>query len=111
MSELSGEFDYEPDSALRAGKTGLDIVLPMLSQASNYLTDDGILVVEVGYSKSALEQALPQVPFVWLEFEYGGEGVFLLTASQLKNASGRFRCGMLIFGVVQIKIKLVHYVR
>ena len=84
MSELSSEFDYEPDSALRAGNTGLDIVLPMLSQASNYLTDDGILVVEVGYSKSALEQALPQVPFVWLEFEYGGEGVFLLTASQLQ---------------------------
>ena len=84
MSELSGEFDYEPDSALRAGKTGLDIVLPMLSQASDYLTDDGILVVEVGYSKPALEQALPQVPFVWLEFEYGGEGVFLLTASQLQ---------------------------
>jgi ribosomal protein L3 glutamine methyltransferase len=84
MSELSAEFDYEPDSALRAGKTGLDIVLPMLSQASNYLTDDGILVVEVGYSKPALEQALPQVPFVWLEFEHGGEGVFLLTASQLQ---------------------------
>ncbi len=90
MSELSGEFDYEPDSALRAGKTGLDIVLPMLSQASNYLTDDGILVVEVGYSKPALEQALPQVPFVWLEFEYGGEGVFLLTASQLKTHQADF---------------------
>lgn len=90
MSELSLEFDYEPDSALRAGNTGLDIVLPMLSQASNYLTDDGILVVEVGYSKPALEQALPQVPFVWLEFEYGGEGVFLLTASQLQTHQADF---------------------
>jgi ribosomal protein L3 glutamine methyltransferase len=90
MSELSDEFDYEPDSALRAGKTGLDIVLPMLSQASNYLADDGILVVEVGYSKPALEQALPQVPFVWLEFEYGGDGVFLLTASQLQTHQADF---------------------
>ena len=90
MSELSVEFNFEPDSALRAGETGLDIVLPMLSQARDYLTDNGILVVEVGYSKPALEQALPQVPFVWLDFEYGGDGVFLLTASQLQTHQADF---------------------
>ncbi len=94
MSELSLEFDYEPDSALRAGETGLDIVLPMLSQANNYLTENGILVVEVGYSKPALEQALPQVPFVWLEFEYGGEGVFLLTANQLQTHQADFNAAL-----------------
>ena len=81
---------FEPDSALRAGETGLDIVLPMLSQARDYLTDNGVLVVEVGYSKPALEQALPQVPFVWLDFEYGGDGVFLLTASQLQTHQADF---------------------
>lgn len=90
MSELSVEFNFEPDSALRAGETGLDIVLPMLSQARDYLTDNGVLVVEVGYSKPALEQALPQVPFVWLDFEYGGDGVFLLTASQLQTHQADF---------------------
>lgn len=96
MSALSPEFDYEPDSALRAGDTGMDIVLPMLAQASQYLADEGILVVEVGYSKPALEQALPQVPFVWLEFEYGGDGVFLLTASQLQTHQADFDAAVLI---------------
>ena len=94
MSELSVEFDFEPDSALRAGETGLDIVLPMLSQARDYLTDDGILVVEVGYSKPALERALPHVPFVWLDFEFGGDGVFLLTASQLQAHQADFNAAL-----------------
>ncbi len=56
----------------------------MLDQARDYLSDDGILVVEVGYSKPALVQALPNVPFHWIDFEYGGDGVFLLTAKQLE---------------------------
>lgn len=85
VNDLPEEFDFEPGSlALAAGKQGLDIVLPMLQQARDYLTDDGILVVEVGYSQPALEQALPDVPFFWIDFEFGGDGVFLLTAKQLE---------------------------
>ena len=85
VSDLPAEFDFEPSAlALAAGPQGLDIVLPMLQQARDYLSEDGILVVEVGYSKPALEQALPNVPFYWIDFEYGGDGVFLLTAKQLE---------------------------
>ena len=85
VSDLPAEFDFEPGAlALAAGPQGLDIVLPMLQQARDYLSEDGILVVEVGYSKPALEQALPNVPFYWIDFEYGGDGVFLLTAKQLE---------------------------
>lgn len=90
MQALPAEFDYEPGSALTAGEEGLDLVLPMLAQARDYLTDDGILVVEVGYSKPALERALPEVAFFWLEFEFGGDGVFLLTASQLETHQADF---------------------
>lgn len=85
VEALPIEFNFEPGAlALSAGVQGLDIVLPMLQQAREYLTDDGILVVEVGYSKPALEQALPEVPFFWIDFEFGGDGVFLLTAKQLE---------------------------
>ena len=60
MQQLPAEFGFEPGSlALAAGETGLDIVLPMLQQAGDYLTDEGILIVEVGYSKPVLEQILP----------------------------------------------------
>jgi ribosomal protein L3 glutamine methyltransferase len=84
MTQLATEFEHEPGSlALMAGKDGLDLVLPMLHRAADYLTDDGILIVEVGYSQSTLERVLPTVPFLWIDFEFGGEGVFLLTHSQL----------------------------
>ena len=91
MTQLSAEFDFEPGSlALSAGEQGLDIVLPMLSQARDYLTDSGILVVEVGYSKPALEKVLPEVPFFWVDFEFGGDGVFVLTAEQLEKHQADF---------------------
>ena len=91
MAELPAEFQFEPGaSALAAGEAGMDIILPMLVQARDYLTDDGILVVEVGYSKPALEALLPEVPFFWVDFEYGGEGVFVLTADQLEAYQADF---------------------
>jgi len=79
MSSLPQEFLNEPDFALRAEDEGLKIVLEILKYAKEYLTDHGILVVEVGNSKEALEKRMPNVPFIWLEFDRGGEGVFLLT--------------------------------
>jgi ribosomal protein L3 glutamine methyltransferase len=92
MSQLPEEFTFEPgESALAAGESGLDIVLPMLQQARDHLTDDGILVVEVGYSRPALEALLPEVPFFWIDFEFGGEGVFVLSAKQLEACQSDFR--------------------
>ena len=92
MSQLPAEFAFEPgESALAAGESGLDIVLPMLQQARDYLTDDGILVVEVGYTRPALEALLPEVPFFWIDFEFGGDGVFVLSAKQLEVCQSDFR--------------------
>ncbi len=92
MSQLPEEFSFEPGStALAAGETGMDIVLPMLVQARDYLSDAGILVVEVGYSKPALEALLPEVPFFWVDFEFGGDGVFVLTAEQLETYQADFK--------------------
>ncbi len=83
MDSLADEFHYEPRLGLEAGDDGLDIVRRMLPELSRHLNPGGIVVIEVGNSWVALEEAYPDVPFTWLEFEHGGHGVFLLTKEQI----------------------------
>ncbi len=82
---LPPEFHAEPDMAFKGGVSGLDLVLRILSNAKNYLSDHGILIIEVGSSAETLQTLLIDVPFYWLNFERGGDGVFLLTADQVAH--------------------------
>jgi ribosomal protein L3 glutamine methyltransferase len=78
MSALPPEYGHEPDLALRAGADGLDVVRRILAGAPRHLAPEGALFVEVGDSEVRVAEAFPRLPFVWLEFEHGGGGVFLL---------------------------------
>ncbi len=86
MAQLPQEYRHEPENALASGMDGLDATRQILQQAAKHLTDDGILVVEIGHNHAALEQAYPKLPFTWLETSAGDEFVFLLQRDQLPLA-------------------------
>ena len=88
MAALPAEYQHEPLLGLHAGQDGLDIVKRILESAADHLTERGVIAVEVGNSQHALSEQYPEVPFMWLEFERGGEGVFLLTREELQQWFG-----------------------
>ena len=88
MATLPAEYQREPEMALAGGEDGLDLVHTILREAPRFLSDTGLLVVEIGHNRDALEAAYPNTPFTWLETESGNEFVFLLRADELP-APGR----------------------
>jgi len=85
MAQLPNEYRNEPQLALGSGTAGLDHTHTILREATNYLNDDGILIVEVGHNRDALYEAYPDVPFTWLDTSGGDQFVFLLTKAQLQK--------------------------
>lgn len=83
MAELPTEYRNEPQLALGSGSDGLDHTHTILHEAVNYLTDEGILIVEIGHNRDALLDAYPNTAFTWLEVTAGNQFVFLLTKAQL----------------------------
>ncbi|TYT25139.1 50S ribosomal protein L3 N(5)-glutamine methyltransferase [Luteimonas viscosa] len=88
---LPREYAHEPELGLRAGDDGLDIVLRMLRDAPLHLTEDGLLICEVGEAERALTALLPELPLVWVEFKVGQMGVFVAERHDLVTHNARIR--------------------
>lgn len=82
MATLPAEYHHEPSSALEADDNGLALVKQILLHAAEFLSPQGLLFVEVGNSDYAVMEKWPDIEFLWLDFELGGHGVFLLDQAQ-----------------------------
>ena len=85
MSALTAEFECEPALGLAAGEDGLLLVDRMLAQAGDYLSDHGVLFVEVGNTQAAMMDKYAFLPMTWVDFEYGGGGVCCILGSDLRQ--------------------------
>ena len=83
MAELPEEYRHEPVNALASGADGLEATRKILAGAAAHLTDQGLLVVEIGHNRDAVLREYPQTPFTWLETSAGDAFVFLLHRDQL----------------------------
>jgi ribosomal protein L3 glutamine methyltransferase len=85
VAGLPREYHHEPVLGLSAGDEGLAIVTCILRESGAHLSEHGVLIVEVGDRQEVLSRRYPQVSFLWFDFEHGGDGVFMLTAAQLRE--------------------------
>lgn len=85
LADMPDEYHAEPAIGLASGKDGLDFTRRLLQEAAEHLTDNGLLVVELGNSWVAMQTAYPHLKLHWVEFEQGGDGVFVISAQDLRK--------------------------
>jgi ribosomal protein L3 glutamine methyltransferase len=83
MQELPAEYKHEPEMALAGGADGMDIVRRIIADARNWLTEDGVLVIEIGNERQHVEAAFGGLNLVWLSTSAGDDNVFLIQAADL----------------------------
>jgi len=84
--ELPEEYLREPAAALVAGADGLDVVRRLLAGLPARMSDEAVLVMDTGATSDALAEAFPRLPFTWVELEYGGDGISVLTKRELMDS-------------------------
>ncbi len=89
MADLPNEFQHEPELALAAGDDGLDLVETILQQAPQHLSDNGVLLVEVGNSLVHMDNRFPGLELEWVELAQGGHGIFAVTKAALERFNNR----------------------
>ncbi|MDO9010509.1 MAG: 50S ribosomal protein L3 N(5)-glutamine methyltransferase [Gallionella sp.] len=87
VASLPQEYLHEPKLSLGSGNDGLDATRTILKHAAEHLTDNGILIVEIGHNRDVLEAAYPHLPFTWLDVAAGDQFVFMLHRNDLLNCA------------------------
>jgi ribosomal protein L3 glutamine methyltransferase len=85
VADLPPEYLHEPELALGSGEDGLDATRIILKHAAKHLTDNGILIVEIGHNREVLEAIYPKLPFTWLDVTAGDQFVFMLHRNDLSG--------------------------
>jgi ribosomal protein L3 glutamine methyltransferase len=85
VKTLPREYLHEPKLALGSGQDGLDATRIIIKNAAQHLTDNGVLVVEIGHNRDELEAAYPKLPFTWLDVSAGDQFVFMLHRNDLSG--------------------------
>jgi len=88
---LPAEYAHEPELGLRAGDDGLDLALKILRDAPDHLSEDGLLVCEIGEAERALVELLPELPLAWVEFKVGQMGIFVVERAELVAHHARIK--------------------
>jgi len=93
MQTLPAEFAREPELGLRAAESGTAIAARIIESAADYLSPEGLLVIEVGNAAPALADRFPDLPMEWPQFERGGQGICIIHAADLGVLKGDFHEG------------------
>ena len=83
MAALPAEYRAEPSLALAGGADGMDFIRTLLRQAPACMSEDAVLVLEIGNERAHFEAAFPQLPVFWLDTSAGSDQVLLLTRTAL----------------------------
>jgi ribosomal protein L3 glutamine methyltransferase len=84
MLALPAEYHAEPALALAGGEDGMDLIRKIIANASDYLSERGALVLEIGNEVEHFHKAFPQIPVIWMDVSAGNEQVLLIQAEDLR---------------------------
>lgn len=84
MRALPAEYHAEPALALAGGEDGMDLIRKIIANASDYLSERGALVLEIGNEVEHFHKAFPQIPVIWMDVSAGNEQVLLIQAEDLR---------------------------
>ena len=83
MQALPAEYRAEPALALQGGPDGMDLVRPLLRDAARHMSEQAVLVLEIGHERRHFEAAFPRLEVAWLETSGGHDQVLLITRDSL----------------------------
>lgn len=89
VDAMPEEFHREPRMSLDGGRDGLDIIRKLLRQARDRLKPHGIVLVEVGGLREAMDREFAALEPHWLHTHDGSDCVCVIHAARLKKWNGK----------------------